>query len=120
MNTPLSTPRVLYEHRQTGWVMLVCACVPFLCLGTIWLMTPPANQQLPAPLLPGIGVVTAIVLIGFSSLSVRVTRDDLVARFGIGLVRKSIALAEDRRRRGRPHTLDRRLGHPLDPPGHAL
>ena len=94
MNTPLATPRVLYEHRQTGWVMLGLACLPLLCLGTIWLMTPPADQRLPTPLMPGLGIVTVVALLGFSSLSVMVTRDHLIARFGIGVVRKTIALAE--------------------------
>jgi len=94
MNAPFSPPRVLYQHRQTSRVMLIFAVVPFACLASIWLLSPPARQQLPAPLLPGIGVVTAIALFGFSSLSVIVTRDDLVARFGIGLFRKTVALAE--------------------------
>lgn len=94
MNEPMSTPRVLYEHRQTGWVMLAMACVPLLCLGTIWATTPPARQALPPALLPGIGIVTAVVLFGFKSLSVMVTRDDLIARFGIGLFRRTVALSE--------------------------
>ena len=94
MNAPFSTPRVLYQHRQTGWVMLVLAIVPFACLATIWILTPQSQRELPAPLLPGIGILTAVALFGFSSLSVTITRDHVLARFGIGLVRKTVALAD--------------------------
>ncbi len=94
MNATLSSPHVLYEHRQTGWVMLAIGCIPALCVGTIWLLSPVSDQQLPPPLLPGLCVITAVVLLGFPSLSVMVTRDDLIARFGIGLFRKTLALQD--------------------------
>ena len=94
MSTPLSTSRVTYQHRQTGWVMLALACIPFFCLGFIWAMTPEWKRSLPAPLMPGLLCVTAFVLLSFSSLSVSVTRDFLLARFGIGVVRKTVALAD--------------------------
>lgn len=94
MTSTYATPRVRYQHRQTGWVLLGLAALPSTCLIVLWLLAPPAQRQLPGPLLPGVAVITAVALLGFSSLSVRVTRDALVARFGIGLVRRTVALAD--------------------------
>ena len=90
----MTTPgRLRYEHRQTGWMMVVASCVPALCLAIV-LLTADTTQDVPTPLLSGIVVVTLVVLIGFSSLQVRLTADDLVVRFGIGLVRKSVRLKD--------------------------
>jgi hypothetical protein len=89
-----ATLRARYEHRQTGWIMLGLACMPTLCLAFILALTPPGNRSLPAPLLTGLCVVTAIVLVGFSSLSIVVTADYVVARFGVGIVRKVVPLAD--------------------------
>jgi hypothetical protein len=90
--TPFHRPR--YEHRQTGWAMLGLACIPAVCLGAILLTTPEDQRTVPAPLLIGLAVLTAVVVIGFTSLSVMVTPDHLIARFGIGLFRKTVALTD--------------------------
>ena len=87
-----SATRVRYAHRQTGWVMLGLACVPAIGLATILASTSAAERSLPVPLLPILGSVTLLLLLGFAALSVVVTRDVLIARFGIGLVRRTIAL----------------------------
>ena len=94
MNATSTFHRPRYEHRQTGWAMLALACVPAVCLGVILMMAPEARRTAPTPLLIGLGVVMAVVVIGFTSLSVMVTPDHLVVRFGIGLFRKSVALAD--------------------------
>ena len=92
MNDDFDETRVLYEHRQTGWVMVGLTCVPAFGLAMILAWTSAADRALPMLLLPILGTVTLLLLLSFTSLSVRVTRDDLIARFGIGLVRKTIAL----------------------------
>jgi hypothetical protein len=94
MDSSLSTPRVLYEHRQTGWTTLALACIPALCVFVKLMMSPAGARTLPVQLPVGVVVVTVFLLLSFTSLSIVVTRDDVVARFGIGLVRKTIALAD--------------------------
>ncbi len=89
-----SLQRLRYEHRQTGLAMLGLACLPALCLGTLLALTPAADRMLPAPLLPVLCIVTLAVLIGFSSLSIQLTADYLVVRFGIGPFRKAVALQD--------------------------
>jgi hypothetical protein len=86
------TSRALYEHRQLGWTMMAIAAMPALCLLVFLSVTPAANRELPTPLIPGLGIATLVVLIGFSSLSVMVTTTHLVLRFGIGLYRRAIPL----------------------------
>jgi len=85
--------RVLYQHRQTGWALLLLACVPFTCLGTIWIVTPPVQRSLPHGLLPGLVILALVLLFGFSSMSIVVSDQAVMARTGIGLVRRTIALA---------------------------
>jgi hypothetical protein len=94
MDSSFSTPRVLYEHRQAGWTMLALACIPGLCVFVNLMMSAPAARTLPVPLIIGLVIVTAFLLLSFTSLSIVVTRDYVVARFGIGIVRKTVALAD--------------------------
>jgi hypothetical protein len=88
----MTSNRALYEHRQLGWPMVASSLVPFLCLIAFWVVGQPAQRSFPPLLIPGICVLSAIVLIGFSTLSIVVTKTHLVARFGIGLPRRAIAL----------------------------
>ncbi len=91
---PFTTPHVFYQHRQPGWALLLFACVPVLCVTTFLLTSSATGQRLPTPLAVGLCVVTGFVFLSFTSLSVTVTRDALLARFGIGIVRKTVALAD--------------------------
>jgi len=94
MGQPFATPRVLYQHRQIGWATLLFICIPALGVTTFLMMSSGRGQQLP-PFIPvAICLVTAFVFVSFTSLSVFVTRDYVVARFGIGVVRKTVALAD--------------------------
>ena len=92
-NLPFTTPRVLYQHRQPGWAMLLVACVPALAV-TTYVTLSATTDALPRHLPLGLFLVTAFVFLSFTSLSVIVTRDYVVARFGIGVVRKTVALAD--------------------------
>jgi hypothetical protein len=84
--------RLLYAHRQIGWIMLVGALVPFACLLVIWSMAPPFERVLPPVLLPSICIASALVLVGFSTLATYVTKTHVVLKFGIGLYRRAIPL----------------------------
>ncbi len=84
---------VAYRHRQTGWVMLGIACMPFVCLAIITAFAPAGSRELPPALLPLLAITSAVELGGFSSMDVVVTDDYRVARFGLGIVRKTVPLA---------------------------
>jgi hypothetical protein len=88
----MTTSRALYEHRQLGWTMMAVAALPAICLLAFLAVTPAANRELPMPLIPGLGIASLVVLVGFSSLSVVVTTTHVVLRFGIGLYRRVIPL----------------------------
>jgi hypothetical protein len=88
----MTTSRPLYEHRQFGWAMVGMSAVPLLGYLVTLAMAPAWHRATPWPLVPGIALVTLVVLVGFSSLSVMVTTTHVVLRFGIGLFRRSYPL----------------------------
>jgi hypothetical protein len=77
-----------YRHTQIGWVILAALAVIF---AFIWVRLPPeAALAARFPLL----LVAVLLLFVFSVLTVEVDEDSIRLRFGIGLVRKRIPLAE--------------------------
>jgi hypothetical protein len=81
---------VHYRHTQVGWVMLVAAAAA-VALG--WGVLPaeaPVAARLPLLL------IAALLLLVFGTLTVEVAEDAIRLRFGIGLVRKRIALRDVR------------------------
>ena len=79
-----------YRHTQIGWVILgVVAAI----LAFVWSRLPPeAAAAASFPLL----LVSVLTLLVFSALTVEVDAEAIRLRFGIGLVRKRIPLAEVR------------------------
>ena len=77
-----------YRHTQVGWVILgVAAAVGAL----VWARLPAeAGSAASVPLL----ITAALVLLVFSSLTVEVDHQAIRLRFGVGLVRKRIGLAD--------------------------
>ena len=77
-----------YRHTQVGWVILgVAAAVGAM----VWTRLPVgAAAAASIPLL----IAAALVLLVFSSLTVEVDHEAIRLRFGVGLVRKRIALAD--------------------------
>ena len=77
-----------YRHTQIGWVILgVVAAI----LAFVWSRLPPeAAAAAGFPLL----LVTVLTLLVFSALTVEVDAEAIRLRFGVGLVRKRIPLAE--------------------------
>jgi len=83
-----------YEHTQAGWPMRVTFAA--LALGLIVLATLPQLGPVRAPswaLLAGGALATAVGGC-FSSLTVRVTGDELQLHFGWGWPRKRVPLAD--------------------------
>src|SRR5512142_1786267 len=77
-----------YRHTQVGWVMLVSAAA-LVALG--WVILPaeaPAGARVPLFLIAGF-----LVLL-FGALTVEVDDESVRLRYGIGLIRKTIPLAE--------------------------
>lgn len=85
-----SRPR--YEHRQTGWAMLSVALLPFIIFVIVRHAELLGGQSLPMIVLPGLCVISAFVVLGFSSLNVVVTSTQVRFRFGVGIYSRSIAL----------------------------
>ena len=86
------TARVFYRHRQAGWAMIGIAALPLLFMAGHLLVAGAADRSVPHGLLIGALVLSGLALFGFSSMSITVTRDYIVARFGIGLFKRTIAL----------------------------
>jgi hypothetical protein len=79
-----------YRHTQPGWV--VGASVA----GALILILALMERAGGAVVLWLVGAILALVLLVFSALTVEVDRDAIRLRFGIGLVRRTIALARVR------------------------
>jgi FtsH-binding integral membrane protein len=77
-----------YRHTQVGWIILglVAAILAF-----VWSRLPP--EAAAAALFPLL-LITALTVLVFSVLTVEVDAEAIRLRFGIGLVRKRIPLAE--------------------------
>jgi len=77
-----------YRHTQVGWAILAALAA---VVALVWVKLPPeAVVAARFPLL----LVAALLLLVFSALTVEVDGDAIRLRFGIGLVRKRIPLAE--------------------------
>ena len=77
-----------YEHTQVGYCIIVAIVVAMVAIGII-LSTTGTNLIAIAVL-----VVLAIALVSFPSLTVIISEEELLVRFGPGLVRKRFKLNE--------------------------
>jgi hypothetical protein len=81
---------VHYRHTQVGWVILGAVAAAAVLVAP---RLPPGGTGLPGgPLL----VVLALVALLFGALTVEVDAEAIRLRFGVGLIRKRIELAEVR------------------------
>jgi hypothetical protein len=78
---------VHYRHTQIGWVILAVTTV----LGGLLAMQL-AGRGLPTPWLPL--VILGVVVLLFGTLRVEVDRERVRAAFGVGLVRRTVPLAD--------------------------
>ena len=77
-----------YRHTQAGWIILGLTAA---ILAFVWSRLPP--EVVAAALFPLLLIAALLVLV-FSALTVEVDAEAIRLRFGIGLVRKRIPLAE--------------------------
>jgi hypothetical protein len=77
-----------YRHTQVGWIILGLAAA---ILAFVWSRLPP--EAAAAALFPVL-LVTALLVLVFGALTVEVDAEAIRLRFGIGIVRKRIPLAE--------------------------
>lgn len=81
-----------YRHRQVGWKLLAATAVGLILALWLTIAVSPATRAAAPGLVYGLFIVLAGVALAFGTLSVVV--DDTMIRvvFGIGLVRKTIAV----------------------------
>ena len=87
---------IRYSHTQIGWWGLAIMGFVVLCMLAIFGLIPEARER-PQSGAVVVGLVTialVVAMIIFSTLTVRVTPDALVWRFGPGLLSRRIPLAE--------------------------
>ncbi|HEX8849798.1 MAG TPA: hypothetical protein VF761_09735 [Gemmatimonadaceae bacterium] len=87
---------VAYSHTQIGWWGLAIMGFVALWILAIFGLVPEARTRPEAGRIVA-GLVTVVLVVAmvlFSTLTVRVTRDSLVWRFGPGLLSRRIPLAE--------------------------
>ena len=77
-----------YKHTQTGYVILFSVAIGCLIIGTI-ILTAESNF-----ILILVFFIILIAAILFSSLTIEIKDDILLWRFGIGLIRKQVLLAD--------------------------
>jgi hypothetical protein len=72
--------------------MLGSALLPFIIFAIVRYAVPVGASSIPMVVLPALCILGAVVVLGFSSLTVRVTSTQVRFRFGIGIYSRSIAL----------------------------
>jgi hypothetical protein len=82
--------RVLYEHRQVGWITVIAlfAIAVLICVAAA--ISAPSERTLSYSLVPIVLVVAAL----FSTLTVRVTDKRMMWYFGVTGIGRSVALTE--------------------------
>jgi hypothetical protein len=91
----MTLARELYRHRQFGWLIMGGTCGPLVLLFALLPhATGRASEVLPQALVPALfGLGVCLVLL-FGALEVCVTTDALEWRFGVGLIRGRVPLAD--------------------------
>ena len=77
-----------YKHTQTGYVILFSMAIGCLIIGTVMLS---AESNFILVLVFFIVLIAALL---FSSLTIEIKDNALLWRFGIGLIRKRVSVAE--------------------------
>ncbi len=84
----------LYRHRQVGWKFVAVTVAGFaVAIGLSFGLSPATRAAVPWLLYMLYGLL-ALALLLFSTLTVTVGPADIRVRFGIGLYRRNIALAD--------------------------
>lgn len=83
-----------YRHRQIGWKLIAGTVVGFaMAIGVTFVLSPTTRAAAPW-LLPALYGLLALGLALFSTLTVEVDAREVRVRFGVGLVQRTIPLAD--------------------------
>lgn len=82
--------RVLYEHRQVGWITVIALFLIAVLICCAAAISAPSERTLSYSLVPIMLVVAAL----FSTLTVRVTDKRVMWYFGVSGIGRSVALTE--------------------------
>jgi hypothetical protein len=86
--------RPLYEHTQAGWPMRIAFAAASVTLIVLAAMPELSDKPAPPLVLIAAAVFSAVVGWTWGALTVRIQDDQLQVRFGLGLPRKTLPLAE--------------------------
>jgi hypothetical protein len=85
---------ILYRHRQVGWRFVAVTLAGFaVAVGLSFTLSPATRAAVPWLLHMLYGLLLLALLL-FSTLTVTVAPDDIRVRLGVGLYRRTIALAD--------------------------
>jgi prepilin signal peptidase PulO-like enzyme (type II secretory pathway) len=80
---------IMYRHKQTGWVIIISLIFGVALTGYVYTMGMDTPGQWVAI---GIGVLIALCIPIFYSITVTVDEKEVTAVFGIGLIKKKIPI----------------------------
>jgi hypothetical protein len=83
-----------YRHRQVGWKLIVASAVGLILAGWLAAALSPATRAAAPGLLYGLFAVLAAAALLFGALDVTVDDTQIRIVFGVGIVRKTIELAD--------------------------
>jgi hypothetical protein len=83
-----------YRHTQPGWAVIAGSIVGFALAAAVTLSLSKATLAAVPWLVIALFALVALGLVTYASLTVTVDDERIQARFGIGLVRKTIDLAD--------------------------
>jgi hypothetical protein len=83
-----------YRHRQIGWKLLLATAVAIAFAVWLTAAVSPATRAAAPALVYGLFAVLALAALLFATLTVEVDDAQIRVSFGVGLVRKTIALAD--------------------------
>jgi len=83
-----------YRHRQVGWKLLAVTAVGLTLAAWLAVRASPATRAAVPGLVYGLFAVFGIAALLFATLTVEVNEREIRIVFGVGIVRKTIALAD--------------------------
>ncbi len=85
-----------YEHKQPGTFIRVWVGLWVIVFGTAAVvMLASGIEEETAIVFSVVATICAIIVALFHSLTVRVSRDDIVLSFGVGIIQKSFLILEN-------------------------
>jgi hypothetical protein len=83
-----------YRHTQVGWKLLAGTVVVLVLAVALTLSLSPSTRAAAPWLIYGLFAIVAVTVLLFSALAVEVNATEIRVKFGIGLVGKTMAIAD--------------------------